>query len=115
MRSPKIALAISVFALGVALAASSYHVTVNNPVWVGAKELKAGDYQVQVDNGKAVFKNKKDTVEVPAKMENADSKYQFTSLNTETAGGKEKLAGIEIGGTKTRIVIEAPKGSAAGE
>ncbi len=115
MRLPKMALALSVFALAVASAASSYHVNVSNPVWVGGKQLKAGDYQVQVENGKAVFKNKKDTVEVPAKMETADTKFQYTTLNTQTAGGKENLGGIEIGGTKNRIVIQGSAGSVAGE
>ena len=115
MRFPKIVLALGVFALGVAMAASGYHVNVSNSVWVGGKELKPGDYQVQVEKGKAVFKNKKDTVEVPAKTETSGTRYQFTALDTQTSGGKERLGGIEIGGTTTKIIIEAPAGSAAGE
>ena len=106
MKFPKLALGFGVFALGVAIAASSHNVTVYNPVWVGGTELKPGDYKVQIDNGKAVFKSKKDTVEVPAKMETAKSKFQFTALNTENSGGKAKLNEIELGGTNTKIVIE---------
>jgi len=115
MKLTRLALAFSVFALGVGVAASSHHVTVYSPVWVGATELKPGDYNVQVENGKAVFKGKKDTVEVPAKMESANSKFQFTALSTENRGGKVKLNEIELGGTNSKIVIESPAGVSAGE
>ena len=38
MKLQNIALAFSVFGLGVAMAAASHHVTVYNPMWVGASE-----------------------------------------------------------------------------
>lgn len=113
MKVHRIALAFSVFALGVAVAASSHHVTVYNSVWAGTTELKPGDYNVQVENGKAVFKSKKDTVEVPAKMETSKAKYPFTALSTDTTGGKAKLNEIQIGGTNQKIVIEAGSPNAA--
>jgi len=106
MKFPKHILALSVFAVGVASAASSHNVTLYNPVWVGATELKPGDYQVQVDNGKAVFKSKKNTVEVPAKTETGNAKYSATALNTSTSSGKATLEAIEIGGTKMKIVMQ---------
>jgi len=118
MKIHRLTLAFSVFALGAAIAASGHNVTLTSPLWVGGTELKAGDYQVQVENGKAVFKsnkNKKDTVEVPAKMETANSKFQTTSLSSSTSGGKEKLEAIELGGTNTRIVMSPSAGSSAGE
>ena len=115
MKIQRLTLAISVFALGVASAASGYHVTLSSPIWAGATELKPGEYQVQVENGKAVFKNKKTTVEVPAKMETANSKFQSTALNSTKSGGKEKLEAIEIGGTTTRIVMESSGAQNAGE
>jgi len=115
MKIHRLMLAFSVFALGAAIAASGHNVTLTSPMWVGGTELKAGDYQVQVENGKAVFKNKKNNVEVPAKTETANSKFQNTALSTTTTGGKEKLEAIEIGGTNTRIVIGSSAGSAAGE
>ena len=115
MRLTRIALAFSVFTLGLAVAADSHHVTVYNSVWVGTTELKPGDYNVQVENGKAVFKSKKDTVEVPAKMETGNTKYPFTALNTSNTGGKQKLSEIELGGTKMKIVMEAPGSPNAAE
>jgi hypothetical protein len=117
MKIQRLTLALSVFALGVASAASGYHVTISSPMWAGTTELKAGEYQVQVENGKAVFKNNKDkkTVEVPAKMETANSKFQSTALNSAKSGGKDKLEAIEIGGTTTRIVMESSGAQNAGE
>jgi hypothetical protein len=118
MKIQRLTLALSVFALGVASAASGYHVTITAPLWAGATELKPGEYQVQVENGKAVFKSNKDkknTVEVPAKMETANAKFQTTALNSAKSGGKEKLEAIEIGGTNTRIVMESSGAQNAGE
>jgi hypothetical protein len=120
MKLTKKLLSLTVFAIGVASAASSHNVTVYAPVWVGSTEVKAGEYQVQVDNGKAIFKNnknKKDVVEVPAAVETSDKKFSATALNTTTTNGKAKLEAIEIGGSKTRIVMQAAggAGSNAGE
>ena len=115
MKIQRLTLPLCLFALGVASAASGYHVTLTSPMWAGTTELKPGEYQVEVGNGKAVFKNKKNTVEVPAKMETANSKFQTTALNSANSGGKEKLEAIEIGGTTTRIVIGSSAGSNAGE
>jgi hypothetical protein len=115
MKIQRLTLALSVFALGLASAASGYHVTLTGTMWAGSTELKPGEYQVQVENGKAVFKNKKNTIEVPAKMETANSKFQATALSSSTSGGKEKLDAIEIGGTNTRIVMGSSAGQNAGE
>src|SRR5579864_3928945 len=115
MKIQRLTLPLSLFVIGVASAASGYHVTLSSPIWAGSTELKPGEYQVEVGNGKAVFKNKKNSVEVPAKMETATSKFQTTALSSAKSGGKEKLEAIEIGGTTTRIVIEPSAGSNAGE
>ena len=60
-----------------------------------------------MENGKAVFKGKnKTSIDVPARMETASSKFPYTALTTDTKNGKAKLDEIQIGGTNMRIVIE---------
>jgi hypothetical protein len=105
MRFPKFTLALGTLALAVASGASVYHVTIGDPTWVGGKELKPGEYVVQVEGDKAMIKNGKNVVEVPAKVETTAKKYTSTTLLTSSAGGKTNLEEIDVGGTTTKIVL----------
>lgn len=105
----KFVFSLATLALGVAGAASSYSVKFREPVSIGATELKAGDYKVEMQGDKAVFKSGKTVVEVPATLEKSDKKYNFTSITSEGS----KLTEIDLGGTNTKIVFgPASDGSA---
>jgi hypothetical protein len=97
---------IGVIALGTASAASSYVVNFSMPTWVGGTELKAGDYQFALKDGKGVFKSGKNIIELPAETKVADTKrkYDSTSLTTTTdrLDGRLKLDEIDLGGIKIR-------------
>lgn len=92
---------LATFAIGIASAASSYNVKFYAPVWVGETQLKPGDYKVEMQGDKAIFKSGKSTVEVPAKMEKSDKKYNFTSFATADS----KVTEIDLGGTNTKILF----------
>lgn len=98
-------------ALGVASAASTYSVKFYQPVMIGGTELKAGDYKVEMQGDKAVFKNGKNVIEVPATLEKSNTKYNFTSFTTADS----KVSEIDLGGTSTKIVFgaAAPAGNAS--
>ena len=98
---------LATLALGVAGAASTYSVKFYQPVTIGTTELKAGDYKVEMQGDKAVFKNGKTSVEVPATLEKSNTKYNFTSFTTADS----KVSEIDLGGTNSKIVFG---GSAAG-
>jgi hypothetical protein len=88
-----------------------YRVLLSNPAWVNGTELKAGEYRVEMEGDKAVFRSGKTVVEAPAKAEENDRKYDKTSLRL--VGDQQKITEIQVGGTNVRIVF--PKTAAAGE
>jgi hypothetical protein len=104
MRVIKLTIGIATLALAVASAASTYNITISTPVSVGDKQLKPGDYKVEMEGEKAVFKSGKTVVaELPATAEQGDKKYANTSLDITDSHLKE----IRVGGTTTKIVIKS--------
>jgi hypothetical protein len=89
--------------------AATYRVTIADPVVVDGKELKAGDYKVEVNDTTAVLRNGKDSTEVKVTTESNSTKYNATSVRFQQEGGKNKLQEIHIGGTKTKLVIDSAK------
>lgn len=111
----KLLVIFATLALAVAGAADkTYHVTLNETATVNGTQLKPGDYRIQVEGDKAVFKiGKKTVTEVPAKVENASHKFDSTQVAIEGANNQPKISEIRIGGTTTRIVFSG--GTAAGQ
>ena len=111
----KLLVMFATLALALASAADkTYHITLNEPASVSGTQLKAGDYNLQVEGDKAVLKMGKKTVaEVPAKVETAEHKFDTTSIAIDTSNSQAKISEIRIGGTTTRIVFSG--GTAAGQ
>jgi len=110
----KFMLAFAVCALAIVSAASTYHVTFDNPTWIAGNELKPGDYTIKVDGDKIVLKSGKNVVETSAKVETNDQKFESTSFRMIDQGGKPVLEEIRVGGTRTRIVLESAPNTANG-
>jgi len=108
MRSIK-TLALATLALAAASAASHYTLHLDSTQFAGDKELKAGDYKVEVSGDKATFKSGKAVIEVPAALQKVDHKYALTTYQSVD----KKIQEIDLGGTATKIVFGAPSGSAA--
>jgi hypothetical protein len=106
----RIAFSVTVLALGIATAASSYKVKLESPLFVGSTELKAGDYRVEIQGDKAVFKSGKTIIEVPATIGKAEHNHRMTSVVTEGT----KLQEIDFGGTTESLLFNANGISAAG-
>ncbi len=86
--------------------AADYTLHINNAATVGGKELKAGDYRLEIVGDKATIRNKKDTVEAPVKMEEGNQKYGGTTVRySMAADGKYRIDEIRLGGTKTKVVF----------
>ena len=105
MKMNKLMLGGCVFALGIATAASSYHVKIADPTWVGTTELKPGEYDVKVDGDKVTFKQGKKVITVAAKVETNVSKFADTQMNIKTENGQAKLKELDLGGTKSKIML----------
>lgn len=102
---------VSAAAMIVSAAAGSYHFTVSRDVTVAGKELKPGDYKVEMKGDVAVLKHDGKTFEVPAHLETDTNKFPATTVRY--ANDKE-LQQIGFGGTHTKIVFSAPGTTAAG-
>lgn len=88
-------------------ASKTFHVTFDNNAWIGTSEVKAGNYKIQVEGDKAILKSGKTVIEVPAKLENAEHRFQTNAVVINTATNKQKVDEIQIGGTNERIVFSA--------
>jgi hypothetical protein len=106
----KLVFGVATVTLAIASAASSYKVTLDAPLSIGSTELKAGEYKVEMQSGKAVFKSGKTVIEVPATMGKGEQKYRWTSLVTEGS----KLQEIDFGGTTEKMQFNSNGSSATG-
>jgi hypothetical protein len=103
-------LALATLALAAASAASHYTLNLDSTQFAGDKELKPGEYKVELAGDKAVFKSGKTVIEVPATLEKVDHKYSLTTYQSVD----KKIQEIDLGGTATKIVFGASaSGSAA--
>ena len=100
-------ISFAVLALSVASAAT-FPVSLIEPAVVNGKELKAGDYLLEVkENSVVIMKGKKLVAEVPAKIENTNKKYERTQVLFSENKGKYSIKQIELGGTSTRVTLDA--------
>ena len=101
--------------LAVASAGSSYTVDLTEKAVVAGKELKPGQYKIQVDGDKATIKSSGQTAEATVKVENGDQKFSRSTVRYNTADGKYHIDQIQLGGTKTTLVFGNDSGSNAGQ
>ena len=108
---------LTLFAIaGLAIAGEkAYTVNLYQPAILGGTELKAGEYRLELDGAKAVLRAGKSAVEAPVKVENADAKFATTSIRLTESAGKQRIAEIRLGGTRTRLVFSSADGRVGGE
>ena len=100
----RLLLAFAVAGLAVA-SAKTYGIDLYQPAMVGTTELAPGHYDVDVADMKAVFRNGRIHGEVPVKMQDADTKYNRTSVVLTNNGGQMHIQEIHIAGTKVKLVF----------
>jgi len=82
---------------------------------VKGKELKAGDYQLNVKDNSVVIVKGKQQVEVPAKIEDTHHKYDRTRVLYHQSQGKYSIQEIELGGTTTKLTFDNGVQTGGGE
>ncbi len=102
-------LAFAILGLAVA-SAETYRVTLSQPSKIEGKQLKAGDYRLNLENSKLTIVSGKQTVEVPVKVQNGDTKFDSTAVRYTGTGDKVSIKEIRIGGTKTTLLFEEQSG-----
>lgn len=100
----RLLLAFAIAGLAVANA-KTYGIDLYQPAMLGSIELAPGHYDVNVADMKAVFRNGRIHGQVPVKMEDADMKYNRTSVVLTNNGGQMHIQEIHIAGTKMKLVF----------
>ena len=98
-------LAAMAFAGTIPVAKASFRITLMQPSVVNGTSLKPGDYKLNVGAGKITLVQGKVSVEAPAKIETVESKFDSTAIRYKEEGGKQSVAEIRLGGSKTKIVL----------
>jgi hypothetical protein len=107
--------ALTALAAGATLAVAAtptYKVSLLQNATVDGKQLKAGDYKVEVNGNTAILKQGKKTIELPAREESASNKFAATEIQYDD---KNDLQEIHIGGTATKIIFTQNQTPGAGE
>lgn len=94
---------------------STYNITLSERSVVAGKELKPGDYKVEVVGDKATIKGVSQSVETTVSVQDNDKKFSRTAVRYDNADGKYRLDQIQVGGTKTTLVFGKDSGSQAGK
>jgi hypothetical protein len=86
--------------------AATYEVQLVDSSVAKGKDLKAGDYQLNVKENSIVIVRGKKQVEVPVKVQNTDQKYDRTRVIYNENKGKFTIREIELGGTSTKLTLD---------
>ncbi len=89
----------------IASAAVTHRLSLFQESYFGDTALKAGEYRITVENGRAVISNGTRKVEAPVAVESTDSKFVSTSVRYQNGDGKYRVKEIRLGGTSTRLVF----------
>lgn len=71
---------------------------------IDGKTLKAGDYRITMENGNAVIKQGKESIQVPAREVTEANKFARTELIYQ--GDGKSLKEIDVAGTHTKIIFD---------
>lgn len=108
----KVIAAMFVIGIGVASAASSYHVTLYKPTTVNGTQLKAGDVKVEVQGDKVILKQGKTSVESNATVQNGNQKFNDSTVSY-SGDSPNQIQEIRLGGTSTKILFDNGSKTAA--
>ena len=99
--------------IGVAYAASSYHVTLYKPTTINGTQLKAGDVKLELEGDKVVIKQGKTSVESSVTVQNGSQKFGLTTVGYAGDSANNQVQEIRLGGTTTKLLFGAGDKTAA--
>ena len=93
--------------LGLAAAsAATYRVTLSQPSRIEGKQLKAGEYRLNIADSKVTIVNdSKESLEVPVKVQNGETKFESNAVRYTGTGDKVSIKEIRLGGTTTTLLF----------
>ena len=105
MKKLLLASALALSFLSLASAAKVYEITLSAPTKVGNVQLKPGQYRLKINGSNAIFIQVETdkSFTTPVKIENTDTKFDQTVVDTSVADGTAVVKDIQLGGSKTRL------------
>lgn len=99
-----VAVVLTVLMIPIAIA-KSYDVVFASPTKAGSLQLKPGQYRISLSGNKLTFTDVKTdkSVSTDVKIENTDTKFNMTMVETSTEAGGEVVKDIELGGSKIKL------------
>jgi hypothetical protein len=96
--------ALTLSSLGIA-SAKSFDVVLGAPTMAGNVQLKAGEYKLKIEGSQAVFTDAESSKSftVPVKVENADKKFDQTTVETTSQNGMDNIRVIDLAGSTTKL------------
>ena len=92
--------------------AKTYTFVVSDVAQAGSVQLKPGTYNLKVNGSDVVLVNSVgQKIEVNAKIEAADQKFDNTAIATTKEGGTSRILFVNLGGTRSKVVFEEPSES----
>jgi hypothetical protein len=100
----KLLLAFALAGLSIA-SAKTYSISFSDRFMVGNTQLKPGDYRLQVEGSKAIFKDRENrtAAEVNVKVQNSQKKFEHTEIQSKQVDGNRRIEEIRLGGTRTAL------------
>ncbi len=95
----------ALFALSATVFAASHKVTLFQPTVVGGVELRAGEYKMDVENGKMTLRSGKVVAEASVREAEASKKFDSTATKYMDENGKMRLKEVRIGGTTKQYIL----------
>jgi len=85
--------------------AKTYDILLSSPTKAGNLQLKPGEYRLTVNGTKVIFTdvNTTKSFKTDVKVENTDTKFGDTKIDSSTEGATSVIKDIELGGSKTKI------------
>jgi len=87
------------------VSAKSYEIVISAPTKVGNVKLQPGQYSLKVQGANAVFTNMDNakSFTTPVKVENSDTKFDSTKIQSSKQGDTDQIQEIDLGGSKTKL------------
>lgn len=87
------------------VSAKSYEIVLSAPTKAGNVQLKPGQYTLKVQGTNAIFTNvdTSKSYTTPVKVENGDTKFDSTKIQSSKQGDTEQIQEIDLGGSKTKL------------
>lgn len=81
------------------------HITLYKAAVIGGNQLAAGEYRLQIGDAKVTFSMDRKSIEIPAKIETAQKKFENTEIQFDGANSQNVVKQINLGGTKTFLIF----------